>query len=75
MKKSELFSFRTTEQNLNYLKLIAESDDRSQSYILNKMIDEPLKIVEGRLQLPNKPGLGVDLNRDFIEAHLDQDWK
>ena len=39
MKKTELFSFRTTEQNLNYLKLIAQVDDRSQSYILNKMID------------------------------------
>ena len=39
MKKTELFSFRTTEQNLNYLKLLADIDDRSQSYILNKMID------------------------------------
>ena len=39
MKKTELFSFRTTEQNMNYLKLIAESDDRTPSYILNKMID------------------------------------
>ena len=39
MKKTELFSFRTTEKNLNYLKLLAEIDDRSQSYILNKMID------------------------------------
>ena len=39
MKKTEIFSFRTTEQNLNYLKLIAQVDDRSQSYILNKMID------------------------------------
>ena len=39
MKKTELFSFRTTEQNLNYIKLIAAGDDRSQSYILNKMID------------------------------------
>ena len=39
MKKTELFSFRTTEQNMNYVKLIAEGDDRSQSYILNKMID------------------------------------
>ena len=39
MKKIKHFSFRTTEQNLNYLKLIAEVDDRSQSYILNKMID------------------------------------
>ena len=39
MKKTKLFSFRTTEQNLNYLKLIAESDDRTSSYILNKMIN------------------------------------
>jgi len=39
MKKIKHFSFRTTEQNLNYLKLLAELDDHSQSYILNKMID------------------------------------
>ena len=39
MKKIKHFSFRTTEQNLNYLKLLAGIDDRSQSYILNKMID------------------------------------
>ena len=39
MKKIKHFSFRTTEQNLSYLKLIAKLDDRSQSYILNKMID------------------------------------
>ena len=39
MKKDRHFSFRTTGQNLNYLKLIAEYDDRTASYILNKMID------------------------------------
>jgi predicted transcriptional regulator len=39
MKKTQLFSFRTTEENLNYLKMIAETDDRSSSYILNKMIE------------------------------------
>ena len=39
MKKTELFSFRTTEQNMNYLQLLAKIDDRSQGYILNKMID------------------------------------
>jgi len=39
MKKIKHCSFRTTEQNVNYLKLIAEVDGRSQSYILNKMID------------------------------------
>ena len=39
MKKIKHCSFRTTEQNLNNLKLISELDDLSQSYILNKMID------------------------------------
>ena len=39
MKKTELISFRTTKENVNYLKLIAETDDRTQSYILNKMIE------------------------------------
>ena len=39
MKKIKHCSFRTTEQNFNYLKLISELDDLSQSYILNKMID------------------------------------
>ena len=39
MKKIKHISFRTTEKNMNYLKLISELDDRSQSYILNKMID------------------------------------
>ena len=39
MKKIKHLSFRTTVQNMNYVKLIAEGDDRSQSYILNKMID------------------------------------
>ena len=39
MKKTALISFRTTRENVNYLKLIAETDDRTQSYILNKMIE------------------------------------
>ena len=37
-KKDELIAFRTTTGNLNYLKQLAESDERSVSYILNKMI-------------------------------------
>jgi len=39
MKKIRHCAFRTTEQNLNDLKLLAELDNHSQSYILNKMID------------------------------------
>jgi len=38
-KKTELLSFRTTEDNLKYLKSLAEMDDRSLSYVLNKLIE------------------------------------
>tara|TARA_B100001971_G_scaffold39272_1_gene34357 strand:+ start:118 stop:279 length:162 start_codon:yes stop_codon:yes gene_type:complete len=37
-KKDQLLSFRTTEGNHDYLKQLAESNERSVSYILNKMI-------------------------------------
>ena len=39
-KKDKLIAFRTTKGNLNYLKQLAESDERSVSYILNKMIEK-----------------------------------
>jgi galactonate dehydratase len=42
---------------------------------LNSMIDEPLNIDNGKIQLPARPGLGVNLDEEFIEAHLDNDWK
>lgn len=38
-KKDQLLSFRTTEGNLNYLKHLAESDERSVSFVINKMIN------------------------------------
>ena len=39
MKKDMTLSFRTTSENDEYLRLLAEEDDRSLSYILNKMVD------------------------------------
>ena len=39
MKKIKHFSFRTTEENFIYLKLIARADERTPAYVLNKMID------------------------------------
>jgi len=38
MKKDKHFSFRTTEDDWNYIVQLAESDDRTPSYVLNKMI-------------------------------------
>ena len=39
MKKSELIAFRTTPENHKYLQELAEEDERSVSWILDKMID------------------------------------
>ena len=38
-KKTEITSFRTTEDNLTYLKKLGESDERSISYVINRMIE------------------------------------
>ena len=42
---------------------------------LNSMIDEPLNINNGKVQLTTRPGLEINLDEEFIEAHLDNDWK
>ena len=38
-KKTELISFRTTLENDKYLRELADSDERSLSFVLNKMVD------------------------------------
>jgi hypothetical protein len=38
-KLNQIKTFRTTESNLEYLKQLKESDDRSVSYVINKMIE------------------------------------
>lgn len=42
---------------------------------LNSMINEPLNVAEGKLIMPKRPGLGIELDEEFIEAHLDEDWR
>ena len=41
---------------------------------LNRFISHPLDARDGVLHLSERPGLGVDLDEDYIEAHLDADW-
>ena len=43
--------------------------------LLNSMIDEPLNINNGKIQLTSRPSLGINLDEEFIEVHLDNDWK
>jgi len=38
-KKTERLSLRTSEESLEYLKQLGESDDRSVAYVINKMIE------------------------------------
>ena len=41
----------------------------------NNVITEPLDIKDGFLYLNNKPGLGYELNHDFIQSNPDPEWE
>ena len=43
--------------------------------IYNSVITEPLDIRDGHLHLPDKPGLGFELDHDFIGSHPDPEWE
>lgn len=38
-KKNERLTFRTTKANMDYLKKLGDSDERSASWVVNKMIE------------------------------------
>lgn len=38
------------------------------------VVDEPLKLVDGYLELPEKPGLGIDLNEDALSRYPFKPW-
>jgi len=48
--------------------------NHAQLDVHNALIDRPLEIVSGKLRVPKTPGLGIELDVEFIEAHLDEDW-
>jgi galactonate dehydratase len=41
----------------------------------NACIEPHLDIRDGYLHLSDRPGLGVELNKDFLESHVDPDWQ
>ena len=43
--------------------------DRSPNPLREGVTDERFTMVDGYLPIPDRPGLGITLNRDFIEAH------
>jgi len=38
------------------------------------LVDEPMKLVDGYLELPERPGLGLDLNEEALAKHPYASW-
>ena len=39
------------------------------------LVQEPYRMVDGYLELPDKPGFGIELNEDYFQAHPYKPWK
>jgi len=44
--------------------------DQSPNMFRENLVTEPLKIKDGYIEIPEKPGLGVSLNRDFLQRYM-----
>jgi galactonate dehydratase len=55
----------------NFLILEYHADDESPR---RDMVDTPMKLVDGYLELPDKPGLGIDLNVEELARHPFKSW-
>jgi galactonate dehydratase len=43
--------------------------------VYHELLTEPLNFQRNLLTLNKRPGLGVDLNMDYVKAHLHPDWR
>jgi L-alanine-DL-glutamate epimerase-like enolase superfamily enzyme len=41
----------------------------SESALRRELVAEELEMIDGQIPLPQKPGLGIELNRDAIEKY------
>ncbi|MEM7536709.1 MAG: galactonate dehydratase [Chloroflexota bacterium] len=55
----------------NFIVLEYHPDDQSPR---RDIVDEPMKLVDGYLELPERPGLGIDLNWDVLGKYPFQPW-
>ena len=55
----------------NFIVLEYEPDDTSPR---RDIVDEPMKLTGGYLEIPDKPGLGIDLNWDRIGEYPFRSW-
>jgi galactonate dehydratase len=56
----------------NFLILEYHPDDASPR---RDLVDEPIKLVNGYLELPERPGLGLDLNIEAFDKYPFQPWR
>ncbi|MGH2352989.1 MAG: mandelate racemase/muconate lactonizing enzyme family protein [Chloroflexota bacterium] len=47
---------------------------RADMGFYNAFIDTPLDVREGELHVPQRPGLGLELNLDYLRAHALEGW-
>lgn len=55
----------------NFVVLEYHADDAG---VRRDIVDEPMKLVDGYLELPDRPGLGIDLNVDALDAYPFRSW-
>jgi galactonate dehydratase len=55
----------------NFVVLEYHADDEGPR---REIIDEPMKLVNGYLELPERPGLGLDLNIEALEKYPFKSW-
>jgi L-alanine-DL-glutamate epimerase-like enolase superfamily enzyme len=41
---------------------------RGDNPLLNDLVEEPFELIDGHLQAPDRPGLGLTLRRDFVRS-------
>jgi L-alanine-DL-glutamate epimerase-like enolase superfamily enzyme len=45
------------------------SYDAYQSSIRKELVDEPIEAVDGYVTIPNKPGLGIEMNEKMVQKY------
>lgn len=43
--------------------------------LYDRLVEPKLDVRDGKLFLSDRPGLGVELDLDFVKAHPDPDWQ
>lgn len=59
-----------TLQNFLILEYLPDDDPKRRS-----LVDQPVELVDGYLTLPDRPGLGIDLNRDVLADYPFRSWR